>query len=177
MIDRIGLGHDIAALLLLSACGGEPQQPATPNQSQMNASATPEAAITDPGNAATPTAVGPLSKYVGKHPSDTVDGTRFLDEPTVVKAVAASVPDAAVRKFVFDYNGPDAPIVAKADRILAWGCERHNCGYHNWSIAITSDGASADICYYRDKDRPDGTSTWYLPDGKTEKRPGNCPSE
>lgn len=177
MIDRIGLGHGIAALLLLSACGGESQQPAAPNHAETNASASPEAASADPGNTAIPTMVGQLSKYVGKHPSDSVDGTRFLDEPMVVKAVEGAIPDTAVRKFIFGYKGPDAPIVAKAGRILAWGCERHNCGYHNWSIAITPDGASAEVCYYREQERPDGNSTWYLPAGKTEQRPGNCPSE
>lgn len=178
MIDRIGLGQGIAVLLLLSACGGEQQQSPTVNQTQASANTSnPDAATADPGNAAATATDGPLSKYIGKHPSDAVDGTRFLDEPMVVKAVAATVPDAAVRKFVFDYDGPDAPIVAKAGRILAWGCERHNCGYHNWSIAITPEGASAEVCFYRDKDRPDGSSTWYLPGGKTERRAGNCPSE
>jgi len=118
-----------------------------------------------------------LSTFVGKHPAESVDGTRFLDEPAVRAAVAATVADASVRDFVFNYNGPDAPIVSKDGRILAWGCERHNCGYHNWSIAITPDGANAEVCFYHDDDSADGPATWYLSGGKTEKRPGNCPSE
>lgn len=178
MIDRISLGQGIAALLLLSACGGEQSQRPTANQIETDPSGNAQAVNTGPNNmTAAATASGPLSKYVGKHPSDAVNGTRFLDEPMIVNAVAATVPDTAVRKFIFDYNGPDAPIVTKAGRILAWGCERHNCGYHNWSIAITPDGASAEVCYYREQERPDGNSTWYLPAGKTEQRPGNCPSE
>src|SRR3546814_6768352 len=62
------------------------------------------------------------------------------DLPSVKAAVTATVPDTKVRDFVFHYNGPDAPIVRKDGRILAWGCEVHNCGYHNWSISITPDG-------------------------------------
>lgn len=118
-----------------------------------------------------------LLKYVGKHPSEALDGTRFVDEPTVRNAVAATVTDAEIRAFVSNYGGPDAPIVVKDGRILAWGCERHNCGYHNWSVSITPDGRSAEVCFYHNDDSPDGPAMWYLPTGKTEKRPGNCPSD
>lgn len=170
---RSGLG--IAALLLASACGG--QEVKEPASNQATPAGSNETAAANLSDAAPAPAEGSLSKYVGKHPSDQVDGGRFLDEAAVKAAVAATVPDAAVRKFVFDYNGPDAPIVAKDGRILAWGCERHNCGYHNWAILIAADGSSADICYYDNDDRPDGPSTWYLQGGKTEQRPGSCPSE
>ncbi len=178
MIDRNGMGLGIAALLLVSACGeGQEQRTAVTAPEANPSPANVSEASAGADNAIATSAEGPLSKYVGKHPSELVGGTRFLDEPTVRKVVAANVPDAAVRKFVFDYDGPDAPIVAKAGRILAWGCERHNCGYHNWAIAITPIGTAAEICYYRNDDQPDGRSTWYLPGGKTEQRPGNCPSE
>ena len=177
MIDRIGLTLGIAVLPLLSACDGKELAPAaSPSPVATSNPGNVAQAVTAPDNASA-VAEGALSKYIGKYPSDRVDGTRFLDEPAVRKAVAASVSDAAVRKFVFGYDGPDAPIVAKAGRILAWGCERHNCGYHNWSISITPDGASAEVCSYRNDKRPDGTSTWYLPAGTSEQRPGNCPSE
>lgn len=179
MSNRFSLSIGIIVPLLASACSSEQQNPGADRQleAKPTASASATAASPIPGSSATAAAEGALSKYVGKHPSEQVDGTRFLDEASVRKAVAANVTDAAVRKFVFDYDGPDAPIVAKAGRILAWGCERHNCGYHNWSIAIAPDGTDAEVCYYHDNDRPDGTSTWYLPGGKSEQRPGNCPSE
>jgi len=170
MTSKIGFGLGAAALLLASACGERTAEaPASNGTIEDNGSAAT--------NAAMPDADGPLSRYVGKHPSGVVDGTRFLDEAMVRAAVAASVPDASAREFVFNYNGPDAPIVAKDGRILAWGCERHNCGYHNWSISITPDGASADVCLYENDDSPDGPSTWYLASGGTEQRPGNCPSD
>ena len=92
-------------------------------------------------------------------------------------AVEQTVPDAEVRDFIFHYNGPDAPIVAKAGRILAWGCERHNCGYHNWAVSVLPDGSSPEICFYHDDEHADGAAHWFLPGGKAETRSGNCPSE
>lgn len=178
MVSRIGMGRGFIVLVLLSACSGEQQTSNVTTQSEANpGSGNAAEASTGPDNATAAVRDGLLTRYVGKHPSAPVDGTRFLDESVVRTAVAGIVSDAAVRKFVFGYDGPDAPIVAKAGRILAWGCERHNCGYHNWSISITPDGTNAEVCFYRDDKRPDGESTWYLAGGKTEQRPGNCPSE
>jgi hypothetical protein len=130
---------------------------------------------TAPPAAAHPT--GFLARYVDMRPREVEDGRSFLGEPAVRRAVAANVRDAGVRDFIFHYNGPDAPIAAKNGRILAWGCEARNCGFHNWSVSITPDGSSAEICYYQDDERPDGSATWYLPRGRTVKRAGNCPDE
>ena len=124
--------------------------------------------------AARPT--GFLARYVDMRPREVEDGRSFLGEPAVRKAVAG-VRDARVRDFILHYDGPDAPIAAKNGRILAWGCEAHNCGFHNWSVSITPDGSSAEVCYYEDDERPDGSATWYLPRGRTVKRAGNCPDE
>jgi hypothetical protein len=118
---------------------------------------------------------GFLARYVDMRPREMEDGRSFLGEPSVRRAVAANVRDAGVRDFIFHYNGPDAPIAAKNGRILAWGCEVRNCGFHNWSVSITPDGSRAEICYYEDDERPDGSATWYLPGGRTVKRDGNCP--
>jgi hypothetical protein len=120
---------------------------------------------------------GFLARYVDMRPREVEDGRSFLGEPAVRRAVAANVRDAGVRDFIFHYNGPDAPIAAKNGRILAWGCEARNCGFRNWSVSITPDGSSAEICYYQDDERPDGSATWYLPRGRTVKRAGNCPDE
>ena len=171
-------GLALAALLLPIACGKTSDEPRSGESASRSSEAAPIAGSNAIDNAAVAdNARVDFSTYVGKHPAESVDGTRFLDEPAVKAAVAATVADASVRDFVFNYDGPDAPIVSKDGRILAWGCERHNCGYHNWSIAITPDGANAEICFYHNDDSADGPATWYLPGGKTEKRPGNCPSD
>lgn len=119
-----------------------------------------------------------LAKYVDWRPRESEGGRSFLTEPAVRKAIAANVRDAQIRNFIYRYNGPDAPIAMRRDgRVIAWGCEAHNCGFHNWAVAITPDGKRAEVCYYHNDDEPDGTSTWYLPGGRTVKRDGNCPDE
>lgn len=128
-------------------------------------------------NAATPAAEGVLSAYVGRHPSESVNGVTFRANPVVRRAVEATLADPALRRFVLDSPATDAPIVLKDGRVLAWGCEPHNCGYHNWSVSILPDASSADVCFYHDDDSADGPSRWYLAAGGTEERPGNCPSE
>ncbi|MGY4396277.1 hypothetical protein ACVWZA_001450 [Sphingomonas sp. UYAg733] len=164
----------IAALgLTITACSGGA---GTGNKVEGEAAANSPAASDNVilGNVAT---AGPLNAWIGKHPSDKIDDTIFLAQPSVKAAVMAAVSDAKVRDFVFGYNGPDAPIVKKDGRILAWGCEKHNCGYHNWSVSITPDGSSAEVCFYQNNAKADGPSIWYVAGGKTEERPGNCPSQ
>ena len=118
-----------------------------------------------------------LARYVSWRPREREGGLSFLTEPAVRKAIAANVRDAQVRNFIYNYTGPDAPIALKDGKVLAWGCEARNCGFHNWAVAIRPDGSGAEVCYYHDDDQPDGSSTWYLPRGRTVKRDGNCPDE
>ena len=121
---------------------------------------------------------GALARYVDLHPREVEAGRSFLGEPAVRRAIAASVRDAGVRSFIYNYNGPDAPIAkTRSGRLIAWGCEAHNCGFHNWAVSITPDGASAEVCYYHDDERPDGSATWYSRGGRTAKRAGNCPDQ
>ena len=123
-------------------------------------------------------AAGSLSRYVDMRPREVEDGRSFLGDPAVKRAIAANVRDASVRNFIYHYSGPDAPIArTRSGRIIAWGCEAHNCGFHNWAVSMAADGSSAEICHYQDDERPDGSSTWYLRGGRTVKRAGNCPDE
>jgi hypothetical protein len=172
----------VAALgLTLAACSGGGTGAAgnaTGDATVNNLAAAAGNVITGNAAAISVPVSGPLDAWVGKHPSEKVDGVTFLAQPSVKAAITATVPDAKVRDFVFGYNGPDAPIVKKdGGRILAWGCEAHNCGYHNWSVSITPDGASAEVCFYQNNAKPDGPSIWYVAGGKTEQRPDNCPSQ
>jgi len=123
-------------------------------------------------------ATGSLSRYVDMRPREVEDGRSFLGDPAVKRAIAANDRDASVRNFIYHYSGPDAPIArTRSGRIIAWGCEAHNCGFHNWAVSMAADGSSAEICHYQDDERPDGSSTWYLRGGRTVKRAGNCPDE
>lgn len=163
----------LCLLAILAAAGCDMPGPdrAAREAHEANKAGTPVA------NGTAPATEGVLAAFVGRHPSETVNGTTFRTQPAVRRAVEATLADPALRRFVLDDPVTDAPIVLKDGRILAWGCEPHNCGYHNWSISIAPDASVADICFYDNDDSADGPSRWYLDGGGTEERPGNCPSE
>jgi hypothetical protein len=140
--------------------------------------------IAAPTNAAAPTnmaagnstgaASGPLSAYVGHLPSDAVNGSTFLANPQVRAAVEAAVSDADVRRWVLREDVTSNPIGSQGGRIVATGCESHNCGAHNWSILIDPEGTTAEVCYARDTQGDRGM--WYVAGRPAEERPGACPT-
>ena len=164
----------VPMLAALAACGAA--EPAGNNQVAGNALA--------PGNVAGPTsasssnsaatATGPLFAHVGRLPSDVVDGVTFLANPQVRAAVEAAVTDAEVRRWVLREDVTSNPIGSRDGRIIATGCESHNCGPHHWSIVIDSAGTSAEVCYVRNS-TPE-RATWYVSGRPAEERPGDCPS-
>lgn len=124
------------------------------------------------GNGAT--AAGPLSAHVGRLPSDVVNGTTFLADPRVRAAVEAAVSDAEVRRWVLREDVTSSPIGRLDARIVATGCESHNCGPHHWSILIDPEGTSAEVCYAQNSTLE--RSTWYVAGRPAEERQGDCPS-
>lgn len=165
----------VPVLAALAACGAPGAS--GNNQAAGNAATPANAAApanTAAGNGAAAT-TGALSAYVGSMPWDAVNGVTFLANPQVRAAVEAAVPDAAVRHWVLvRADGPSNPIAIRDGRILATGCERHNCGPHNWSILIDPEGTAAEVCYARNTvgDR----ATWYVAGRPAEERPGACPT-
>lgn len=133
--------------------------------------ATPTPAAT-PSPSASPRAPEPMARYVDHYPYEAVGATSFLGDPLVKAAVAAAVPDTAVRDDVLSNEAVATPIVMRDGRVLAWGCEPHNCGPHNWSIAITPDGQRAAVCYY---DQDAKAARWY-PEGAGPNPDSGCPS-
>jgi hypothetical protein len=164
--DRSGAIVALAALLLAGCHAANPGEQATP---------TPAATATTPAPtpAATPDAA--LTRYVGHYPFDKLDGTRFLDQPAVTAAVGKLVPDARIRALVLGGDGPTSPVALQAGKLVAWGCETHNCGGHDWSIVIAPDGSGASVCYH-DEATMKERARWYLAADRTEMREGDCPS-
>jgi hypothetical protein len=115
----------------------------------------------------------PLLKYEGQLAAE-----GFLDDPLLKKAVRAAVPDAKVRHFIFtDYGrGPESPIKEVNGRLLAWGCEVHNCGFHEWSIAISPNGGNAEVCYYESENSDTGRAKFYSAGRKVKEKFGDCPN-
>ena len=152
----------LAAVALLAACQRAPEP------ANEIAAATPVPAPS-PVVAATPV---DLSRYVGAYPLDTVDGGSFLAEPAVRRLVEGVVDDPAVRDRVLDRDVTATPIATDGDRLLSYGCEPHNCGPHNWAIAIRRDGAGGAVCYY---DQDANVARWY-PAGAGAVPTSGCPS-
>jgi hypothetical protein len=163
----------LPVLGVLAACGGS--GPAA-NKAAGNAAAPTNAAA--PANATagnnTSAIPGPLFAHVGRLPSDVVNGTTFLADPRVRAAVEAAVPDPEVRRWVLREDVTSNPIASQGGRILATGCESHNCGPHNWSILIDAEGTAAEVCYARDTLGDRGM--WYVAGRPAEQRPGPCPA-
>lgn len=147
-----------------SACRQQPDAPA--------AAPSPTALASAPPAPPAPPAVD-LSRYVGEYPTEKLaDAPGFLQHPAVRDAVAAVVTDAAVRTRVLDADVTATPIVRYEGRLLAFGCEPHNCGPHNWAVAITPDARAAAVCYY---DQDARIARWY-PDGAMPPPSSGCPS-
>ncbi|WP_374525956.1 hypothetical protein [Sphingopyxis sp.] len=172
--------------LTLAACGAKADKAATdapkdatpaavePAGNPPDASATKTAAA---GPAETsplpPTAGSKLASYVGKYPFDKVDGVAWNDHVLVKAGIAATVKDAAVRKAIATTGGPATPIEMKDGKVVAWSCEQHNCGAHQWSVHIDPRTGATDVCYFDEAADPD-KARWFLANGKEEKREANC---
>ena len=157
----------LAASAALAGCGGG--SGGTPLDN-----ATVPAAKPAPAPAKAVAARSPatdLSRYVGKYPSDPLDGRTFMTEPAVRAAVERATADPAIRRFVLAGAGPESPIAMKDGNVTAWGCEQHNCGDHNWTVQMSRDGASGGLCI---EDAARGQATWYA-GGRPDRRSETCP--
>lgn len=113
-----------------------------------------------------------LMPYVGQLPWDEVGGVTFLGQPLVRAAIDEAAGDPAVRRFVLHSDGPSSAIKLRDGRLLAWGCEVHNCGPHSWTLLIAPDGGDAEICYHDDAASP---ATRWFAGGREEDRTDDCP--
>ena len=150
-----------AAAVLLAGGGIEPEK-----------LATNEGAAPAKGVGAAPTVDGPLSVYVGKAPTEAVDGVSFLDQPTIRSGVAAAVRTDDPSMWVFRDDTTRRPIVMKEGRLLSYGCETGNCAGRNWAVLTDPLGAMVEVCYFAG-----GQARWYAGGRNPAERPGGCPTE
>ncbi len=142
-------------------------------QRQPEPAPAPSATAATPASTPTSQPVGDLSAYVGAYPTEGRAGApAFLDAPVVRAAVAHVVPDKSVRDLVLGSDVTATPITQVDGKLLAFGCEPHNCGPHNWAIAIRADGRDPAVCHY-DQDRR--VARWY-PENAAPAPVNGCPS-
>lgn len=152
----------IATIAVLAGCQRQPDPAPAPSPS-----------IASPTPSAPPEAPADLSRFAGEYPTEGKDGApSFLRQPLVRAAVAGVVPDADVRALVLGSDVTATPVAMVDGKLVAFGCEPHNCGPHNWAIAIRPDGTDAAVCLY-DQDRR--IARWYPEDAGPAPTNG-CPS-
>lgn len=165
----IGFSAGVSAtLLMLAGCGGggkDSAENAAVNEAANRADATVS-------NAASPAAVPDFSRYVGKYPFDKVDGHSWNDDPAVIAAITAAIPDAKIRDWVLEGEGPASPITTFDGHILSWACEAHNCGPHNWTTIIDPKTGAAEVCYVEEEA---ATKIRWFGQGKLLARTDPCP--
>lgn len=169
----IGVSTGIAAMLLmLAGCGGgkDGAENAAGNEAANEAANMAGAPASNAGVAAP---ASDFSRYVGKYPFDKVGGHSWNDDPAVIAAITAAIPDAKVRDWVLEGEGPASPIAQFDGRILAWACEAHNCGPHNWTTILDPRTGTAEVCYY-EEDADPAKRRWFS-QGKEQARTDPCP--
>lgn len=160
----------ILAALVLAGCGGGTSEDA--DREAMAANFTPPVTARPtplPGQAHSQ----PLTAYVGHYPNEAVSGVTFYNRTEVADALNRAVGDQAVRSRIVATDAVSTPIVLTGGRLLAHGCEPHNCGDHDWTLLVTPDGEKAEACHH-DAETMGNTSRWYR-GGAPETRPGDCP--
>ena len=168
----------IAALLPLSACA---EAEAPQDGPAKTAASEPKIAPSIPISVKEARR-GPvdLTPYIGKYPFDVVNGHRFLDNPAVKAAIAASVPDAKARAGIaFAERSLSVPIVRVAGgRILIWGGAWRAEDRYNWAVVIAPDGTKGEVCIFEAVgDDPElWSATWYAAGQPPVMKQGDCPS-
>lgn len=158
----------VAGLALLAGCGKPAEAPAG------NAAAFVPPAVQAPDPLPGQAQSNPLSRYVGKYPSDALDGVGFFDRTEVANALIAAVPEEKLRRTIVSREATQTPIFARDGRIGAHGCQPHDCGDDNWTFLITDSGASGIACRHELGDGKN--SRWYSGSAKPAIRPGDCPA-
>lgn len=161
----------LAPLLLLAACGGNTDTPPDNNAAAGFVPPPTQPPKPLPGQEHS----NPITAYVGKYPTDTVDGVGFYDRTEVSRALIDAVGDDAVRRRFTTRDAVTIPIWSTKDgRIAAHGCEPHNCGDADWTFIVAQDGTRGEACYH-DAASMGATSRWYAAGTAPKSRPGDCP--
>jgi len=172
---RSTLAFFTLSLVLLAGCA--PQTATVTNNVTVETTTTNTDIVAAPANTATAmpdNAVAPpveapsLAAYAGRSPYDKVAGKTFTETDAVKAAIAGSGASAEARKWLADTTGPASPIVLQNGKLVMNECQEHNCGDHNWTIAIAPDGTAPEICYYDMKAGP--KPQWFV-GGKAVDRP------
>lgn len=155
------------------------------SQAEEGAAVAPTPAEADPpaSSAAPATApdrsgeAPPLSVYVGKHPTEPVQGVTFFQHPDVRAAMVASGVDRDIQKsIVFDGNVVGV-VTETRGRLLLHGYDPAGAGSTNWAILMIPDGSKAAVCYSTGIVGYEKGADWYFEGDVAFTLYTPCPSE
>lgn len=112
-----------------------------------------------------------LELYIGSYPSKPVRGVSLWNNPKFRKLVANAAPNEGIRKTVLS-TGVEAPVERQGSLLVAQACEPHNCGDHQWTVAVLLPNGPAAICYH-DYDVMDSEGRWFV-NGRVVAKSDGC---
>lgn len=124
---------------------------------------------------ASSTSTPEVAKWVGKYPSDKIDGFSFNSLPIVRRSVERAIFTRSTVEVVLS-NATTEPIRQNGSLLVSGSCEPHNCSSHNWEIVILVPNGPAAICYH-DQDLTGGSSRWFVGGVAKFQSAGDCFSD
>lgn len=138
-----------------------------------------EVNLSDPAAVAARGPAFNIYQWSGRYPFDPgPNGPSFLSDPAVRAMASAAVPNQRVLSEIDTRQGPQTPIEVQGKRLIAFGCEAHNCGGgFNWSMVVvdSSRGHYMRVCLH-DSERMGNWSEWYEGGRVKARIQGECPS-
>jgi len=119
----------------------------------------------------------PLSAYIGKHPTEPIQGVTFFQHPAVRAAIVASGADRDIQKaIVFDDNVVGV-VMETRGRLLLHGYDPAGAGSTNWAILMIPDGSKAAVCYSTGIEGYEKGADWYFEGDLAFTLYTPCPAE
>jgi hypothetical protein len=119
--------------------------------------------------AASPALAADPSQWVGKYPSDRIDGKTFWETlgPALDAAVGTRLGTTVRRGW-----GPEIPVVASGGWVIAYACKAHDCGDNSVTVAVSPQRRVIACTFVNDeKDR----GTWREAGRPPKTRSTACP--
>ena len=138
----------------------------------------PVAAPPAPETAARPDAAPPpLRAYLGKHPTEPIQGVSFFHHPDVRAAIIASGVDRDIQKSIFFDDNVVGVVTETRGRLLLHGYDPAGAGSTNWAILMIPDSGKAAVCYSTGIEGYEKGADWYFEGDLAFTLYTPCPAE
>jgi len=99
-----------------------------------------------------------LKQWVGKYPSDKIDGKTVWDNATLRSLISGLMKDNAATYFYDELTrGVDIPVEAQDNVLKIFVCRKHECFYNSATVFADTKKNKLSICWHRVEDERD---TW-----------------